>query len=365
MYDFARWFDIKNAEPKNKRNNQIREYYKVNENSFRVEQLPPYLINHYHNNPVTKPEEYFYALLLLFKDWRNTDELKDGEDSHEKSFQKQESMEDNDEVDDFVPIGVANDMNDFRACADKAVENECNIEDLISKVNEDQLRIFNKITNQIMSENKIVRFFINGHGGTGKSFLIKTIVQWTKSTLNKQTAAAAPTGIAAYNIDGLTLHRLLQLPLEKGLKKSVYTELSSSALEKFRETFKEINVIIIDEISMVSNVMLGFILLRLQQIFNTSETKDGWFGKKHIIFFGDLFQLPPIDDPFAFVDINTKTVSTRFRSISISINLWSLFEYDELTINMRQKNDLAYYELLSRIRLGLVTKSDIDTLETR
>ena len=110
--------------------------------------------------------------------------------------------------------------------------------------------------------------------------------------------------------------------------------------------------------------MLGYTHLRLQQIFDTSETKDGWFGEK-FFFFGDLFQLPPIDAPFAFVDIDTETVSTRFRSISISMNLWSFFEYDELTINMRQKNDPAYYELLSRIRLGLVTKSNIDTLQTR
>ena len=48
-----------------------------------------------------------------------------------------------------------------------------------------------------------------------------------------------------------------------------------------------------------------------------------------------------------------------------SINLWSLFEYDELTINMRQKDDQIYYEILSRIRLGLVTKSDITTLQSR
>lgn len=48
-----------------------------------------------------------------------------------------------------------------------------------------------------------------------------------------------------------------------------------------------------------------------------------------------------------------------------TFNLWKLFDYDELTINMRPKDDKVYYEILSRIRLGLVTDVDIKTLTER
>ena len=278
-----------------------------------------------------------------------------------ESIEEHDSQE-NDDADDFVPIGIANDMNDLRACANKAIEEECNIEDYISKFNEDQLRIFKKITDQIIS-GETSRFFVSGPGGTGKSHLIRGLVLWNRVIRGKKTAVAAPTGIAAYNISGLTLHRLLQFPYEKE-GKPVYKELSANALKKVRETFEDLDLIIIDEVSMVSNAMLAFIHLRLQQIFNTTNTQDGWFGKKHVVFFGDLFQLPPVDEPFAFIEVDSKTLSTRFRGLFFP-NLWELLEYDELTINMRQKDDQKYYEILSRIRLGLATNSDIAVLQTR
>ena len=67
-----------------------------------------------------------------------------------ESIEEQDSQE-NDDDDDFVPIGIANDINDLRACANKAIEEKCDIEDYISKFNEDQSRIFKKITDQIIS----------------------------------------------------------------------------------------------------------------------------------------------------------------------------------------------------------------------
>ena len=90
LYDFARWFDKQDTEPKNKRHGQKREYYKVNDKLFYLKRITPYLINHYSFNPITQPEEYYYTLLLLFKKWRNHDELKNGENSYEKAFINQQ-----------------------------------------------------------------------------------------------------------------------------------------------------------------------------------------------------------------------------------------------------------------------------------
>jgi len=105
--------------------------------------------------------------------------------------------------------------------------------EMISKLNTDQRRVFDKVTNTVMSDKSILRLYVSGEGGTGKSFLIKTIKYWIKQNLHKDTAIAAPTGIAAFNIDGLTVHRLLQLPVEHGHTPK-YKQLSDHVLQVLR-----------------------------------------------------------------------------------------------------------------------------------
>lgn len=88
----------------------------------------------------------------------------------------------------------------------------------------------------------------------------------------------APTGIKAYNIRGLTLHRLLQLPVEHGGIAN-YKELSPAGFKQIRQTLKDVDLIIIDEISMVSNVMLMYIHLRLTEIFNIPTVKTATLAR--------------------------------------------------------------------------------------
>lgn len=103
---------------------------------------------------------------------------------------------------------------------------------MILKLNTDQKRIFEKVINTIISS-KSLRLYVSGEGGTGKSFLIKTIKCWIKQKLNKNIAIATPTGIAAFNIDGLTIYRLLQLPVEHGHTQK-YKQLSDHVLKVLR-----------------------------------------------------------------------------------------------------------------------------------
>jgi len=78
-----------------------------------------------------------------------------------------------------------------------------------------------------------LRLYVSGESGTGKSYLIKTIKYWIKQNLKKNTAVAAPTGIAAFNTDGLTIHRLLQLLVEHG-NTPKYKRLSDHVLKLLR-----------------------------------------------------------------------------------------------------------------------------------
>ncbi|XP_067216437.1 uncharacterized protein [Linepithema humile] len=116
---------------------------------------------------------------------------------------------------------------------------------------------------------------------------------------------------------------------------------------------------------MIFNLTLMYIHLRLSEIFDSSDCDDGWFGKRHILLFGDLLQLPPVHEDSVFKDLSNEKVNKYIGCLQ-TVNLWTtLFDYDELTINMRQQEDESYRELLSRIRIGLLTKSDYEILENR
>lgn len=158
----------------------------------------------------------------------------------------------------------------------------------------------------------------------------------------------------------------MKLPKEHDGSSAEYAELSDIALQQLRNELGNVKLFIIDEISMVSNSMLLFIHLRLQEIYNSFQKDDGWFGGINILLFGDLLQLPPVTPNCPFVTIPAARVSQIRPSMACDINLWKdLFSYDELTINVRQQSDRSYANILSRIRLGIVDEYDQEELEGR
>jgi len=260
-----------------------------------------YLINHYRYDVNTWPEKYFFSLLLMFQPWWKIEELKNGYDTYAASFhevklhlaealQYHEKLEElqkafenakqllQEYLDDLGKQHVSQDdpnnpisvqhveageaMQDFKNLSNKC--EEIDIPEMISKLNADQRRVFDKVTNTVMSDKSILRLYVSGgEGGIGKSFLIKTIKCWIKQNFYKHTAIAAPTGIAAFNIDGLIVHRLLQLPVKHTPK---YKQLSDHVLQVLRSALKNINLIIIDEVSMISNLILIYILTTVSNI---------------------------------------------------------------------------------------------------
>ena len=151
---------------------------------------------------------------------------------------------------------------------------------------------------------------MSGEGGTGKSYLIHAIRAWVKKELKgMRVAVSAPTGIAAYNVNGLTLHRIFQLPVEHGGTPK-YSSLSNEAFQVLREKLKEVVLFIINEVSMISNITFMYIHLRLCEIFNTSDTENKRFREKHILLFGDLLQLPPVNENLAY-EMFTKDQSSQ------------------------------------------------------
>ena len=402
LYTFTPWYDVVT-----KQTSVATTYYPILGGYLKKRQRP-YLLNHFKYNPEQETENYFFSMLLLFKPWRESDSLKrdnssytepynnckqelmDGNEYHGQLTRLQEAntkvrdligerhaeMEEEGETTDTdIPVVsptsygctevVQGAMEEFNEIFKKSSTND--VDTMISNLNADQLKVFETITRSIKAQISdaadvtahTVRLFVSGCGGTGKSFLIKTISEWVLSTTNKGVAVLAPTGIAAVNINGMTIHRPLMLPVEHG-KTPKYRPLSDDALKIARDVMHKVTLVIIDEISMVSNVTLLYIHLRLTEIFQTQEVEDGWLGKRNILFLGDLLQLPPLFEGPVYTPL-TAELMQKYTGCVGTVNLWrKLFSYNELMINMRQKDDKTFVELLSRICLGCINSHDIE-----
>ena len=91
----------------------------------------------------------------------------------------------------------------------------------------------------------------------------------------------APTGVATFNIGGLTIHKVLNLPVEHG-KRTAYCKLASERLHGMRRLWESVTTIIIDEISMVSYQTLNFVHQRLTEMKGTDDT-EVLFGGLNVI----------------------------------------------------------------------------------
>ena len=197
--------------------------------------------------------------------------------------------------------------------------------------------------------------FITGKAGTGKSFLLDAFT----GTTSKKFIVLAPTGIAALNVKGVTLHsafgydNLVNLALEDITDKTI--KLKS---EK-RLVLQQVETIIIDEISMVR----ADIFDKIDRILQVINRNDLPFGGKQILAFGDLFQLPPITKGEEWLYLKGKYGGSYFYLSHAYKN--GNFKFIELTINHRQNSDKKFFEILNRVREGKTTSEDISTLNTR
>src|SRR5437763_17119670 len=122
--------------------------------------------------------------------------------------------------------------------------------------------------------------FITGRAGTGKSLLL----QHLRDHSRKRLIVVAPTGIAALNVGGQTRHSLFQLP------PALIKPESLSPNTRIAPLLRQINMVVIDEVSMVRADLLDAIDLRLRQARSSALP----FGGAQIVMVGDPYQLPPV-----------------------------------------------------------------------
>jgi hypothetical protein len=230
-------------------------------------------------------------------------------------------------------------------------------------LNQEQKRFFYHILNKVKMRLTPFYTFLSGGAGCGKSVLIRAINQALLKYFNHQRweypdslklLLCAPTGKAAHNIGGSTIHAAFCIPANQGFH---FKPLDMQQLNTLRSRYHDLKVVIIDEISMVGRAMLNFVNLRLQEIKGCTQP----FGNVSILAVGDLFQLKPVLDAWVFSqEYNTPQLEC------IGTNLWTdLFDFYELKEIMRQKDDHAFALLLNRLREGLQTEEDMVVLENR
>ena len=232
---------------------------------------------------------------------------------------------------------------------------------LVRSLNEKQRQFFYHVLHSVKTKDDPLRLFLSGGAGVGKSTvtnaLYEALIRYLNSIVGEnpddvKVVKTAPTGKAAFNIKGNTLHAAFKIPANRGFE---YCALDSDRLNTIRAHLKKLKVIFIDEISMVGSGMFNFLNLRLQQITGTKEP----FGGISLITVGDLFQLKPVFDKWIFEN-------SQIGYNALASNIWTeYFNLFELTEIMRQKDDKQFAELLNRLREGNHSEDDIAILKQR
>lgn len=187
-----------------------------------------------------------------------------------------------------------------------------------------------------------LNIFLSGEAGTGKTVTINEIIKYCKYN-NINYGITASTGAAAVLINGNTLHSFLGI----GDGSDNLGNLYNRCLYKYKNIYKklnELNVLIIDEISMISEELFTKISKYLSFIRKDARP----FGGVQLLICGDFYQLPPVNGNYCFES-----------------DIWDKcnFKYEILKKNYRQSSDNKLQSILTNIRNNNITREDIDILE--
>lgn len=204
--------------------------------------------------------------------------------------------------------------------------------------------------------------FLTGKAGTGKSTFLKYISGHTK----KKYVVLAPTGIAAINAEGVTLHSFFKLPFRPMLPNDPDLSLKGGRIFDFfkykrehRKLIAEVELIIIDEISMVRADIIDCVD-RILRVFSGNMRLP--FGGKQLLFVGDVFQLEPV------VPSDQKEILSLFYASPFFFSARVFKEINLVPIELQKvyrQTDAVFIHILDRIRSNAARKEELDTLNAR
>lgn len=236
-----------------------------------------------------------------------------------------------------------------------------NLQDMLKDMNinidmHENLSNSQKHSLELFKEGK--NLLILGCGGTGKSFLIKTMEEYIKTSFkDKKMYLCSTTGISAYNIGGMTIHSFMGIGTGDMNIDALIRRVKRRKM--YRERLLKTDILVIDEVSMLS----GELFEKLDLICQNVRRNKMFFGGIQVIFTGDFLQLLPVfnknTDLYKEIDERLIIESPLFNQMFTKDNIVILQE------NFRQKNDTKFINLLMRIRDNSFTEEDINLLHTR
>ena len=191
--------------------------------------------------------------------------------------------------------------------------------------------------------------FITGKAGTGKSTLLRLF----KNTTRKKTVVLAPTGIAALNVKGQTIHSFFGFPPKLFDKSDIKKR-------RNRRLYKNIEVLIIDEISMVRADLLD----NIDYFLRLNRENPMPFGGLQLVCFGDLFQLPPV----IASDVESNLFKLQYDSpYFFSAQIFQEgFQMEMLELRkVYRQNNRHFLRLLDAIRLNQIDRDDLEDINDR
>ena len=199
--------------------------------------------------------------------------------------------------------------------------------------------------------------FITGKAGTGKTTVLHEVTEQCKQN-DKNVVIIAPTGVAAKQAGGMTIHSFLHLPIAPyvpGMKMhKIYALKDGNEIEMINQ----IDIIIIDEVSMVRCDLLD----EIDDVLRHYRKSDCPFGGIQVVMFGDLYQLMPVAQEDVWNQLSDHYDSPYFFSSKVMKKIeCPMFE---LKIIHRQ-DERSFVSLLNDVRLGKVTPSEMEKLTGR
>ena len=195
--------------------------------------------------------------------------------------------------------------------------------------------------------------FLTGKAGTGKTTFLKTVVERS----SKRNVVVAPTGVAAINAGGMTIHSFFQLPFSPFVPNAQIKSKFDFGKEK-RKIISSLDLLIIDEISMVRSDLLDAI----DSVLRRFRDRYKPFGGVQLLMIGDLQQLTPVVTP------EDERMLKPYYDTPYFFGSKALAQIDYVTIQLekvyRQQDD-AFLSLLNHIREGQPTTEDLQLLNSR
>ncbi len=209
--------------------------------------------------------------------------------------------------------------------------------------------------------------FLTGKAGTGKTTFLKKLVSET----SKKTIVLAPTGVAAINAGGVTMHSFFQLPFNVYIRHGGYTQGEVQFTNKSellrtirmskpkRDLMNEMELMIIDEVSMVRADLLDAVDDILRSV---RGNRSKAFGGVQVLFIGDLFQLPPV------VQDQEKNLLKQYYESAFFFNSEVLRESPPEIIELKKiyrQTEEKFISLLNNVRNNTMRDEDFELLHSR